>query len=143
VPASGKHCVAVKAHPERGLTGMDYGIGVAAETTGAERLCLQVVDVPASSRAKAHLHAEHESAAYVISGQIVVWSGERLEHSLVLGPGDFCYIPARLPHLPANYTAEPARAVLARSDPGAQESVVLLPHLDSLPHLGAPPATRV
>jgi uncharacterized RmlC-like cupin family protein len=40
--------------------------------------------------------------------------------------GDFVYIPAGVPHQPYNPFEEPARAVLARTDPNEQESVVLL-----------------
>jgi uncharacterized RmlC-like cupin family protein len=38
-----------------------------------------------------------------------------------------------MPHLPYNpSTTESAVAVIARTDPNEQESVVLLPHLDDL-----------
>ena len=40
--------------------------------------------------------------------------------------GDFLYIPAGMPHQPFNPNDEPCRAVLARTDPNEQESVVLL-----------------
>jgi uncharacterized RmlC-like cupin family protein len=42
------------------------------------------------------------------------------------------YIPANTPHLPANTSSEPCVAVLARTDPHEQESVVLLPELDAV-----------
>ena len=47
--------------------------------------------------------------------------------------GDFIYIPAGVPHLPYNASeTEPATAVLARTDPNEQESVVLRPDLDEI-----------
>jgi uncharacterized RmlC-like cupin family protein len=46
--------------------------------------------------------------------------------------GDLIYIPADMPHLPFNPSDKPARAVLARTDPNEQESVVLLPGLEAL-----------
>jgi uncharacterized RmlC-like cupin family protein len=46
--------------------------------------------------------------------------------------GDFVYIPAGVPHLPANLTAESCECVVARTDAGDQESVVLCPDLDLL-----------
>jgi uncharacterized RmlC-like cupin family protein len=51
--------------------------------------------------------------------------------------GDFFYIPADVPHLPYNLSAsEPCVAVIARTDPNDQESVVLLPDLeDAVPML--------
>ncbi len=42
------------------------------------------------------------------------------------------YIPAGMPHLPINRGPEEAIAVIARTDPNEQESVVLLPELDAL-----------
>jgi uncharacterized RmlC-like cupin family protein len=46
--------------------------------------------------------------------------------------GDLLYIPADMPHLPFNPGPTPARAVIARTDPHEQESVVLLPELEHL-----------
>ena len=42
------------------------------------------------------------------------------------------YIPAGVPHLPTNLSDKPASAVITRTDPNEQESVVLLPELDAL-----------
>jgi uncharacterized RmlC-like cupin family protein len=43
------------------------------------------------------------------------------------------YIPANVPHLPYNMSeTEPCIAVVARTDPNEQESVVLLPELEKL-----------
>jgi uncharacterized RmlC-like cupin family protein len=59
--------------------------------------------------------------------------GERLEESIIAGPGDFLYIPDGVPHVVANASdTEPAVAVLARTDPGEQEDVTPLPELDDL-----------
>jgi uncharacterized RmlC-like cupin family protein len=44
------------------------------------------------------------------------------------------YIPAGVPHLPANISSDPAVALIARTDPNEQESVTLLPELDRLVH---------
>ena len=45
--------------------------------------------------------------------------------------GDFLYIPAGMPHLARNLSSsEPCRALVARTDPDEQESVVLLPELE-------------
>lgn len=46
--------------------------------------------------------------------------------------GDMIYIPADVPHLPFNDGDTPAVAVIARTDPHEQESVVLLPELEAL-----------
>lgn len=114
-----------------GKQGLAYFQGVSAESAGSGLLCLHLVTIPPGGRAKAHLHERHETALYVLSGTSVTWCGDELEDVLTAGAGDFLYIPAGVPHLPANASAtEPCIAVIARTDPHEQESVVLLPHLD-------------
>jgi uncharacterized RmlC-like cupin family protein len=44
--------------------------------------------------------------------------------------GEYFYIPAGMPHLPVNTGSEAATAILARTDPNEQESVVLRPDLE-------------
>ena len=62
--------------------------------------------------------------------------GDQLEHRIVARVGDFIYIPKGVPHLVLNPSAtDAAVAVLARTDPNAQEDVTKLPALDALPHL--------
>jgi uncharacterized RmlC-like cupin family protein len=137
----GKHCVLVRrGEPAEGATGLTYAAGISATTSGARGLCLELATIPPGARGRAHLHAGHESAAYVLEGEIVMWFGERLEEKLVARAGDFVYIPDGIPHLPANASAtEPAVAVLARTDANEQESAVPLPALDQLPHLQEEP----
>ncbi|MEL6317996.1 MAG: cupin domain-containing protein, partial [Pseudomonadota bacterium] len=81
--------------------------------------------------AKAHLHEAHETAIYMLSGVSRMLYGPELEHEMTARAGDLVYIPAGVPHLPSNPGAEPAVAVIARTDPNEQESVVLLPHLEA------------
>jgi uncharacterized RmlC-like cupin family protein len=123
-----------------GATGLEYFAGISSETAGAAGLCLQLVTIPPATRSTAHYHDGHESAAYVLRGEVVVWFGNDLERHVIVREGEFAYIPAGVPHLPANYGKEPAEAVLARTDPNAQESVIAVPELDELPHLASPPA---
>ncbi len=94
---------------------------------------MQIATIPPGTRATAHQHVDHETAMYVLSGESGMWYGERLEHHLVAGVGDFLYIPAGLPHLPYNLSdTESCMVVIARTDPNEQESVVLLPELDAV-----------
>lgn len=115
-----------------GKQGFRYTAGVSAETVGAEGICLMLLTIPPGGRAKAHLHENHETAIYVLSGASVMWYGERLEHRVEAKAGDMVYIPAGVPHLPANVSDAPCVAVIARTDPNEQESVVLRPDLDGL-----------
>ncbi|MBV1705162.1 MAG: cupin domain-containing protein [Hyphomicrobiales bacterium] len=125
--------------PFVGKQGFTYMPAISAETAGASAIHLQLLTVPPGARAKAHKHAAHETAIYTLTGRVGLWWGERLENYMETAAGDFVYIPADMPHLPVNLSAtEAATAVIARTDPNEQESVVLLPELEKL--VGAPPA---
>ncbi len=124
-----------------GRQGVGYVAGISAETAGSRGLCLHTIVIPPGGRAQAHLHEHHESAIYVIEGEGQMWWGERLEHHEVVSAGEFVYIPAGVPHLPANRSrTAPVTALVARTDPNEQESVVLLPELDALVPDPAPPS---
>ena len=115
-----------------GKQGFSYFEGIARETTGSQAICMHLLTIPPGGRAKAHKHATHETAIYVMSGTSVMAWGERLEHRMEVSAGEMLYIPADTPHLPWNPGPEPCTAVIARTDPHEQESVVLLPQLDAL-----------
>jgi uncharacterized RmlC-like cupin family protein len=127
-------CRLMKAgEPFIGKQGLQYNVAISAETAGSKALHMQLVKIPPGGRAHAHKHATHETAIYALSGTSGMWYGERLEHHVVVEPGNFLYIPADMPHLPYNPSqTEPVVAVIARTDPHEQESVVLLPELDGI-----------
>jgi uncharacterized RmlC-like cupin family protein len=111
---------------------LDYAVGISAESVGAKGIHLQLVTIPPLAKAKAHRHESHETAIYALSGISGCWYGDDLEEHAIVRPGDFFYIPAGVPHLPYNPSAEePCIAVIARTDPNEQESVVLMPELDA------------
>jgi uncharacterized RmlC-like cupin family protein len=115
-----------------GMQGLTYGEGIFAENCGARQLCLHTLRIPPGGRAKVHLHASHETAIYLISGDVSVLHGPGLINRIEMEPGDYLYIPADCPHLPVNTGSVEAFAVLARTDPNEQESVVLLPSLEAV-----------
>ena len=117
-------------HSFDGAQGLHYFEGVSAQNVGASAICMHLVTIPPGGRAKAHLHENHETTIYVLKGEAVMWYGDNLSEKLHARAGDFIYIPAGMPHLPANISDDEAIAVLARTDPNEQESVVLLPELD-------------
>src|SRR5437763_6610114 len=111
-----------------GKQGLSYFAGISAESAGAQAICLHLLTIPPSGRASAHLHENHETAIYVLSGEGQMWYGERLQEKLVFRGGDFLYIPPGVPHLPANLSpTQCCIALIARTDPNEQESVVVLP----------------
>jgi uncharacterized RmlC-like cupin family protein len=116
-----------------GKQGFDYFHGISAESVGSRAICMHLLTIPPGARAKAHLHENHETAIHVLSGHGEMWYGEGLTERMLFGPGDLVYIPAGVPHLPINTSdSEPCSAVLARTDPNEQESVVLRPDLDGV-----------
>jgi len=119
--------------PVVGKQGFTYAPAVSAETVGSQALHMQLLTIPPGGRAKAHKHESHETAIYVLSGEGRMWWGERLENHMITPTDSFVYIPANVPHLPYNASAtEPCLAVIARTDPNDQESVVLLPELEGI-----------
>jgi len=113
-----------------GKQGLPYFCGIAAETVGSKGICMHLLTIPPGGRAKAHMHENHETAIYVLEGEAVALFGDRLQHHAVTKAGDLFYIPAGVPHLAANLSDKPISAVIARTDPKEQESVVLLPQLE-------------
>jgi uncharacterized RmlC-like cupin family protein len=115
-----------------GKQGLSYFEGISAQSVGSTGICMHLLTIPPGGRAKAHLHHSHETAIYMLSGSADTWYGERLENHVVVHAGELFYIPAGVPHLPANCTTTPCTAIIARTDPNEQESVQLLPELDEL-----------
>ena len=120
--------------PFRSAQGTVYTPGINGETVGARTLFLGVVTLPPGERTRAHVHELHESAFYVLSGSdIEIWSGEHLEHKDTAGPGDYLFIPPKVPHVAVNRSkTQPAVFVGARNEPSAMESVCMRPELDAV-----------
>ncbi len=115
-----------------GKQGFDYFEGIAKETVGAQAICMHLLTIPPGGRAKAHKHATHETAIYIISGESVMFWGDLLQHRMHAFAGELIYIPADTPHLPMNTGTVACQAVISRTDPHEQESVILLPELEHL-----------
>jgi uncharacterized RmlC-like cupin family protein len=114
-----------------GKQGLTYFCGIAAETVGAKGICMHLLTIPPGGRAKAHMHENHETAIYVLEGEAIALYGDKLQNHAITKAGDLFYIPAGVPHLPINMSDRPISAIIARTDPNEQESVVLLPELEA------------
>ena len=130
--SSAQTCVLIERSDRyHGKQGLGYFAGISAESAGARALCLHTVTIPPLGRARPHLHENHESAVYVLSGEAGMWYGEGLRQHMWARAGDFLYIPANTPHLPYNPSeSQPCVGLIARTDPNEQESVTLLPISD-------------
>jgi uncharacterized RmlC-like cupin family protein len=109
-----------------GKQGVSLSTGVSRGSAGSQALCMHVLTIPPGTRGTPHLHEGHETAIYIADGEVEVWHGPGLALRSVLRAGDFLYVPPGTPHLPVNRTASPMVAVVARTDPAEQESVVVL-----------------
>lgn len=110
----------------RGKQDLAYFAGISSENVGARSICMHLVTILPGSRAVAHYHRRHETAIYVLSGKAGMWFGKGLQEHLKIRAGEFLYIPANVPHLAYNSSrATACVAVVARTDPNEQESVVV------------------
>src|SRR5215475_2859025 len=73
--------------------GSDYEPGVSAETVGSKILFLGVVTLPPGARTRAHVHERHETALYLLEGELELWTGDQLQHREIVRSGDYIYIP--------------------------------------------------
>ncbi|MCY9662217.1 cupin domain-containing protein [Paenibacillus chondroitinus] len=116
-----------------GKQGFDYAEAISKESVDSQGICMHLLTIPPGKRAKAHLHEQHETAIYMLQGKSAMWYGEKLDQHMEVEEGDFLYIPAGMPHMPYNPSeSESCTALLARTDPNEQESVRLLPELETL-----------
>ncbi len=109
-----------------GKQGLDYFAGVSAESAGSTGICMHMLVIPPGATARPHYHANHETAIFQLEGSTSFRHGPNLEHLDHVNQGDYVYIPAGVPHQPFNPTDRIARALIARTDPNEQESVVLV-----------------
>jgi len=109
-----------------GKQGLDYFSGVSAESAGSKGICMHLLVMPPGAKARPHYHEAHETAIFMLEGVSEMRYGPKLERHMRVEAGDFVYIPAGIPHQPYNPSDRPARAIIARTDPNEQESVVLL-----------------
>src|ERR1700712_650665 len=123
----------VRAGPTfRGKQGHSYAPPLSAATAGTKAIHMQMLTIPPGEVGRAHKHEGHETAIYILSGESGVWYGENLEHHETARAGEYVYIPAGMPHMPYNLNdTMDCVAIIARTDPNEQESVVLLPDLET------------
>jgi uncharacterized RmlC-like cupin family protein len=104
---------------------LPYFVGISSSTVNASAISMHLVVIPPGAAAEPHFHRGFETALYVLDGHVVTRYGPGLAKSIVSKAGDFLFIPAEVPHQPANLSAtEPARAIVARNDANEQESAV-------------------
>ena len=56
--------------PFTGKQGLQYAVGISAESVGAQAIHMQLLTIPPGGRAFAHKHATHETAIYAVSRRL-------------------------------------------------------------------------
>ena len=103
--------------------GMSLAAAITRARTGASKLWAGTVVVEPAARTGAHHHGELETVIYIVRGRARFRWGDRLEHVVDAGPGDFVYVPPFVPHQEMNgLPDQPVEAVIVRS---GQEPVVV------------------
>jgi uncharacterized RmlC-like cupin family protein len=114
---------------------LPYFVGISANTTGATGISMNLAVIPPGGTAEPHLHANYETAIYLLKGRVETRYGRGLKQTKIAETGDFIFVRPGVPHQPHNLSAdEPAYALVARNDPNEQENIVLYdPTLESKP----------
>lgn len=105
---------------------------ISRQTTGLEDIFMAKYTVPPGAHSSLHIHANCETAVYVLSGRAYAYYGEDMGGYVEAGPGDFVYIPANLAHVvgcPAG--GEPLEYIVSRNAP--EEVVITLRSAEDLP----------
>lgn len=91
--------------------------GVSESLVGSTGIHLAIASIQAGCASSPHYHVNCESAIYVLKGQGRFLTGNNLENSLTIGPGDFIYVPQNSVHQPINDGLEPMELIVARNTP--------------------------
>jgi uncharacterized RmlC-like cupin family protein len=130
-----------------GKQGVTYGAGVSRRTVGMTDICMNVMPIPAGTKAKAHYHDGIDTIAYLLEGRCSVYWGAELQYRVTLVAGEQMFMPRDVPHAPFNDSGAPCTWIVVHSSGDDQDRIVMTPELDALlPALdqpGAPaPVTR-
>ena len=115
-----------------GGQGFTYGAGASAATVGAERICMNVLPMPAGARAKVHYHKGIETIAYLLEGKCSVYYGDGLKRCAPMQAGDQMFLPADVPHAPCNDSGAACTWLVVHASGSDQDGLVLMPDLDAL-----------
>jgi uncharacterized RmlC-like cupin family protein len=106
--------------------------GISTQSAGSKNIYMHLSPLPGGIRTQPHKH-DYETAAYVVSGQVELWSGLNLEDHMLVNAGEFVYIPAGMPHVVGNPSqTDMAVAILARDYADEEEVEEMLPALNLL-----------
>ncbi len=104
----------------RGVVG---GSEVSAATTGATGIYMGLFRLEPGARSRPHYHAQCESSCFMVSGEMVVSFGDRLEEQLTVRPGDMLFVPPGETHVLFNPNATAAAEYVVARNAASEDSV--------------------
>jgi uncharacterized RmlC-like cupin family protein len=95
--------------------GMTREAAICASTTGARGLWMGFATNEAGAKSGVHHHGDSESGIYLLTGRLRFRFGDRLEHVVDAGPGDFVFVPPNEVHLEENLEPHETTFIVARN----------------------------
>lgn len=119
-------CVIIRGRAEGSRRSGDLRADGSGPSSSSQELRLHLALIPPGTRGTPHLHADHETAIYVVSGEAEVWHGPGLATRSAARAGDYVYIPPGIPHLAVNRSDVTSIAVVGRSHPAEPNCAVVI-----------------
>ena len=113
-----------------GAQGVTYDAGVSRNTTGAEKVCMNVLPMAPGAKAKPHFHKGIETIAYMLEGECTVFHGPGLENQTLVQKGEQIFIPGDVPHTPCNLSDKKCVWVVVHSSCDDQDELIRTTDLD-------------
>ena len=112
-----------------GAQGVTYDAGVSRKTVGAEKVCMNILPMPAGVKSKPHIHRGIETIAYMLEGECTLFHGEKLEKQTLVKQGEQIFIPENVPHAPFNQSDKECIWVVVHSSGDDQDELISMPDL--------------
>ncbi|WP_020502298.1 cupin domain-containing protein [Sciscionella marina] len=124
------HCYPREAETRTNPGGDNLTTIIYAPAVTTQRLSTARLQIPGGVATTPQHHRESETALVVLSGHVIVLSGQKLR-TLRPVPGDMVYIPATIPYTIANLSHHAPVLLLAfRTDPAFTADVTRNPELE-------------
>ena len=62
-----------------GAQGVMYSAGVSRNTSGSQKVCMNILPMPAGVHSIPHIYKEIETIAYLLEGECTLFHGNKLE----------------------------------------------------------------
>ena len=110
----------------RSWNNIQYRNGLSAKNVPARKLSMNVATIPPGGVAYAHIHVDFDVMLYILQGRVRHQYGDGLRYVVENTAGDFICIAPGVPNEVFNTgDTDPVVAVVARSDAGEWEHIVL------------------